>query len=449
VSCDLYDCVSRVKGRGPQAMLTSTLSAAQWLQRVAGWRDVLASRSGARVGVYLHDSADFAAALFALWSLGSTAVLVPDNLPGTLAELAPEVDFWLGDIPGGESIKPAAGLLDWPQESLDPSLLALVIYTSGSTGVPLQVAKTLRQLAAEVAGLEAAFGPRLGAASIVATVSHQHIYGLLFRVLWPLAAGRMLVPDTAQYPEDLLALVGSALALVSSPAHLSRLPATMQRMAQDVVVVFSSGAPLALADSQKAHSLFDADIIEVLGSTETGGIAWRCQHRAQALWQPFAGVQVSLSANGCMQVESAYLPAGCVQATADRIRLAEGGFELLGRADRIVKLEGKRLSLDRMEIALASHDWIDEARLVPIVRKQAAASRQELVALIVLSDTGKQALAGCGRRAACNVLKDHLLDHFERSVLPRRWRFVPELPRNSQGKLAAAQLQALAESRPA
>ena len=28
---------------------------------------------------------------------------------------------------------------------------------------------------------------------IVATVSHQHIYGLLFKVLWPLAAGRAIV----------------------------------------------------------------------------------------------------------------------------------------------------------------------------------------------------------------------------------------------------------------
>ncbi|PSD47026.1 hypothetical protein C7E25_24925, partial [Stenotrophomonas maltophilia] len=26
------------------------------------------------------------------------------------------------------------------------------------------------------------------------TVSHQHIYGLLFRVLWPLVAGRLIHP---------------------------------------------------------------------------------------------------------------------------------------------------------------------------------------------------------------------------------------------------------------
>jgi len=92
---------------------------------------------------------------------------------------------------------------------------ALVVYTSGTNGEPLAIGKSLAQLDAEVHALEARFGALCdtGLAPvnlateamagfdddddvempvIWATVTHQHIYGLLFRVLWPLAAGRSI-----------------------------------------------------------------------------------------------------------------------------------------------------------------------------------------------------------------------------------------------------------------
>ncbi len=64
---------------------------------------------------------------------------------------------------------------------LDPDFIGLVLYTSGSTGTAQAIPKKLAQLGAEVAALETQFGALLGAADITATVSHQHIYGLLFQ----------------------------------------------------------------------------------------------------------------------------------------------------------------------------------------------------------------------------------------------------------------------------
>ena len=66
----------------------------------------------------------------------------------------------------------------------------LVIHTSGSNGEPVAIPRRLAQLDAEVRALQQAFGAGLDEALVLGTVSHQHIYGLLFRVLWPLAAGR-------------------------------------------------------------------------------------------------------------------------------------------------------------------------------------------------------------------------------------------------------------------
>ena len=86
--------------------------------------------------------------------------------------------------------------------------------------------KALRHLEAEVAVLEACFGGALAPATqVFATASPQHLYGLLFRVLWPLAAGRPFHAPTYLHAEELLPRIeeaGDAL-LASTPAHLSRM----------------------------------------------------------------------------------------------------------------------------------------------------------------------------------------------------------------------------------
>jgi len=49
---------------------------------------------------------------------------------------------------------------------------------------------------------------------------------------------------------------------------------------------------------------------------------------------------------------------------------------------------------------------------------------------------------GQGRRALAEALRGQLLGLMERVALPRRWRFLPELPRNAQGKSTQARLLA-------
>jgi 3-hydroxymyristoyl/3-hydroxydecanoyl-(acyl carrier protein) dehydratase len=132
------------------------------------------------------------------------------------------------------------------------------------------------------------------------------------------------------------------------------------------------------------------------------------------------------------------LPAGHVEHTADAACIAaDGRFELLGRLDRIVKLEEKRISLPMLEQALVAHDWVAEARL-GVVQE----SRAVLGALLVLSDAGLFALREHGRRSLTEALRKHLSQHCEALALPRRWRLVRQLPLNSQGKLPQADIEA-------
>ena len=179
--------------------------------------------------------------------------------------------------------------------------------------------------------------------------------------------------------------------------------------------------------------------MEVYGSSETGGIAWR---QGDTLWQPFDGVQLSQDEQGALRIASPNLPAGHIEQTADAARFeADGRFTLLGRLDRIVKLEEKRISLPMLENALAEHPYVSGARLGVI-----SENRAYLAALVALSDAGLHALRNGGRRALTETLRRHLSASCEALALPRRWRLSRELPFNAQGKLAQAELDALLQA---
>ncbi|WP_164566698.1 acyl-CoA synthetase, partial [Pseudomonas viridiflava] len=116
----------------------------------------------------------------------------------------------------------------------------------------------------------------------------------------------------------------------------------------------------------------------------------------------------------------------------------DGRFELLGRLDRIVKLEEKRISLPLIEQALVTHEWVREARLGVVQENRAS-----LGALVVLSDNGLLALRTQGRRALTEALRQHLRPHCEALALPRRWRLLRQMPLNAQDKLPQADVEAM------
>lgn len=141
-----------------------------------------ASGAGPDIALFEPDPRRFAEALLGAWRAGRRVWLAPDQQPATLASLRQSMAQW-PSTPG-------------------PAEPPLVLFTSGSTGAPQPIGKTFRQLDAEIAALEATFGGRLGNAGIRGTVSHQHIYGLLFRVLWPLATGRAFDAPRIDFPAN-------------------------------------------------------------------------------------------------------------------------------------------------------------------------------------------------------------------------------------------------------
>lgn len=396
--------------------------------------------------VHLDDAWELACVLLGAWRAGVCVTLPGDQLPGTLARLAPTMQCWVNDEGGAGAVTPDA-LIGEPlaAEVLSLDLRCLVLATSGSTGESKLIDKTLAQLANEVDVLEALWGEALSDATILGSVSTQHIYGLLFRVLWPLSAGRAIDRKQLPFPEDIqrATLAHGRVAWISSPALLKRMGDNLDwaALAGRVEKVFSSGGPLAAETSQALQTRLGQAPIEVYGSSETGGVGWR---QGGDRWTPFPGTQIGHDTDGSLWVRSSYLPPGHTEHMADAVQIDADGFRLLGRLDRIVKLEEKRISLPRIEQVLCGHAWVSDARLGVVSGRRAS-----LGALVALSETGIQALRSIGRRALIEALRQTLAPEVEELARPRRWRFVRHLASNSQGKLRQVDVDAqLAADRP-
>jgi 3-hydroxymyristoyl/3-hydroxydecanoyl-(acyl carrier protein) dehydratase len=116
---------------------------------------------------------------------------------------------------------------------------------------------------------------------------------------------------------------------------------------------------------------------------------------------------------------------------------------LQGRLDRVIKLDGKRVSLPELEARLGLHPYVAQGAVVSLE----GMSRERVGAVVALTDAGSKALLERGRVALAKVLRRHLAAYFDIVVLPRFWRFRFTLPFDARGKLPAAAVAAAFDAR--
>ncbi len=390
--------------------------------------------------LYTDDAYPFTVLLFALLHAGKQAWIAGNNLPGTAQQLRQHgcqlIGDWDAKLPLDFCLtatnEPAFSLLP-----LNPAEARLVIFTSGSTGQPKPIEKRLIQFQLEIAGLEKKWGAVLGDSEVLATVSHQHIYGLLFRVLWPISTGRCFHSSIYLNPEILVNNIKNSAAFwVASPAHLKRLDQSSpwQGIA-DLKAIFSSGGALSEHVAQQIIASCRQVVIQIYGSSETGGIAWKTREKG---WTLFSGMTLNV-VDGNWHLSSPYLPDKSYYPLDDQITLLDDGkFVLNGRSDRIVKIEEKRLSLTELEQHLMTTPWLEDAHALVITEKR------EVVAVVaVLNQQGLRHLLDEGRKQLIKQLRKSLETGFEAVVLPRKWLFVNTIPLSPQGKINLPMLTSL------
>lgn len=403
-----------------------TITAGQVRRRAAS---VAARMAGAGERVYLHtaSAANFVAGLLAAGSLGKTVALPAHTQAAYLAEIGCADPALVTDQQFAEGID---AIVDAAADPL------LVFFTSGSTGAPKPLDRNLSRIEIEARALDDLWGAE--AAQVIATVSHQHIYGMIFRVAWPVMSGRLSDDMAATYWEELEGRFAGAT-LVSSPAHLTRLPPRADMFAPPPAQIFSSGQLLAFDAAQACIAAFGKPVAEVLGSTETGGIAWRKQINRDEPWTPFASVRVTRAEDGALEVRSPYLQTKAPQHTGDGLEfLDDGRFRLTPRGDRVVKIDGKRVSLTRVEAGLAALPEVDAAAALTLPERKDA-----LAAVVTLAAEGRTLLREKGAFRLSRHLRQAASASLEPAERPKHWRFVEAIPTNSEGKRVLSTLRGL------
>ena len=113
-------------------------------------------------------------------------------------------------------------------------------------------------------------------------------------------------------------------------------------------------------------------------------------------------------------------------------------FLIKGRVDRIVKIEEKRISLAAIERQLTASFMVADARVIVIEGR-----RPRIAAFIVPSVIGRWKLADFGKLVFNRTLRATLSQSIEPVGIPRIWRHLDALPTNTQGKTTYADLIAL------
>jgi acyl-coenzyme A synthetase/AMP-(fatty) acid ligase len=182
--------------------------------------------------------------------------------------------------------------------------------------------------------------------------------------------------------------------------------------------------------------------VEVYGSTETSGIAWR-QSVNGPEWTVFDNAKISQNRDGCLVIRSPYIkdPAGF--ETADMVEILEDGrFLLKGRLDSVVKIEEKRISFPEIENRILQSGLASDVCVISLEDK-----RQYLAAAIVFNNKGKERFDGLEKHEINVFWRQYLSQYFENIVIPKRWRYPETLPLDTQGKKKKEDIQFLFSGR--
>jgi acyl-coenzyme A synthetase/AMP-(fatty) acid ligase len=402
----------------------------------AGLKKTLARRGTEKTLCLCTTNKAVAAACVLASLAGSCQLIFPYSFSAhALAEMydATGFDFAITDHPeempaGVEIITPLTAAM----ENINPGLIRnpdgpfLRLFTGGSTGKPKVWSKSPRNLLAEAFYLKEKFS--LSDKDLfVATVPPYHIYGLLFSILVPLAAHARVLPDIYTFPQEIISTINKhkASILVSVPIHYRSLKVD-NLSTPSLKVAFSSSGVLNRPDGLHFLKKTGLGITEIYGSTETGGIAARNISEQTDSWKAFDVVSWKLTGSR-LSVKSDFASPEMERdaegfcLTGDEARAdKDNRFVLLGRADGIVKIAGKRVDLLDVQNKIKTLPTVSDAVVVALPTEK---GRESVIAAVVACDLTD------------THLKKLLMDMLEPYAVPRLVKIVSSIARTATGKI--------------
>ncbi|GHU65361.1 hypothetical protein FACS189447_04150 [Spirochaetia bacterium] len=423
-----------------------------FLEDTARLRKIIQKNSSQKWLLHCEDYWYFLSAFTALLQCKKQVLLTANISPAYIAEIRDSNTAFLTDHQLMENtlhipslLGDETGPVDTEAPPVNADETVIVLYTSGTTGRPKAVVQRLTEFEIDNRFILSKWGDEWLSRKVCSTVSQHHIYGLLFSILLPFTAGVPFRRTRIEFPEEFEKLTGEPLMIITVPAFLKRAveePAGktpgLNSLDLKAPWIFTSGGVLLPETAEKTNEAFGFWPLEVYGSTETSGIAWR-QSRDGLQWTPFDNAEISKNEDGCLVIRSPYIkdPAGFI--TGDLVDILDDGrFFLRGRADSIVKIEEKRISLPEVENRILQSGLISDVCVVALEEK-----RQYLAAALVLNEAGKTQFKNAEKFEINRYFSNYLQQFFENVVLPKKWRYVQSLPVDVQGKKKKLEIEEL------
>ncbi len=343
---------------------------------------------------------------------------VPRDFPAGVRVICPQVAQ--GDQGTDRSLKIPVNAGEQAASSL-----LLHIFTGGSTGKPQSWAKTRGNIFGEGFFLASRYGVTDGD-RILATIPPYHIYGLLFSVVLPLVSSATVVESMPSFPSEIahVAEEHQITLLASVPAHYRVLRDV--RLPESLRLAFSSAGMLDAIDNKEFCRTNNKGVVEVYGSTETGGIATRNRSLGEEYFSAFPTIDWKV-VDSRLAVHSPYISPDLPVdgdgffVAGDRVE-AKGpqSFSLQGRADSVTKVGGKRVDLDEIGLLIKKESGVTDC--VVIALPEAGGREHQVGALIQ------------GNAVNIERIRKSLTDSLEPYALPRRIREVDRIPMKNNGK---------------
>jgi acyl-coenzyme A synthetase/AMP-(fatty) acid ligase len=414
-------------------------TARQFLSDVSRLADSLPDRPA--VLNLLSSRYEFLVGFAAAMLRGQVTLLPQSRAPQTLRRIAGDYreSYCLTNqdelLEGIESVflRRHGSLAGWPKRipHIPLNQVAAIAFTSGSTGQPMPNKKTWGALTAVARATGARLQLTTGdQAAVVATVPHQHMFGLEASVMLPIMHGFVMHAGRPLFPADIrdaLAEVAGKRILVTTPLHL-RACVTEGARVPSLGLILSATAPLSRSLAQAAERHFQTEVHEIFGFAEAGSVAERRTINGDR-WRPLDAVRL-VQDRTVWVVQADYLPVPV--RVPDRITVdADGQFVVHGREADQINVAGYRVSLGDLNQNLLEIEGVQDG-------------------VFFLPDEGADLVT---RLIACVVAPGKTVEEIQQALrgridpvfLPRPLLLVPRLPRNDTGKLPREALLKLAE----
>jgi acyl-coenzyme A synthetase/AMP-(fatty) acid ligase len=396
----------------------------------------LPGHAGELVAIRSKSAAFILAALLGLWKSRCCGVLIDPTIKGELLSLEGGAGRTIV-VPKEEATGIASEVVisESRGDPLEPRLPdpmepSVAFFTSGSTGAPKLVPKKnyqfLNQLEAELEWLD--IGEHY---SVLCLSPAHHILGFVWGLFFAAATGGTATFLSSPTPQAWLRGI-----MESKPSLVIAVPSHYRVLAQTIdgplprAEYLCSGAPLPGRVQRSFEELSGSPVVQIYGSTETGGVA---RSLSGGTWAPLPGMRWRTDEEHRLWVRSAWQEdSEGWERTDDLAEPAAEGFRLLGRADTIVKIGAKRFSTEEIVRAARAMPGIEDAAAVTYERYGETA-----VALFVVPS----AVDRLDRTDITRFLNERLASF----KLPRTIRLLEKLPAIGIGKVDTEKLRKMIE----